>query len=119
MTMRITRLSDAEPFHPAGHEGVGPVRLQGGATTPTTDVTVALSHYLPGGSAEMSPQPSEVVYVQVSGALTMISEGEEVTLDPLDSVHFAAGTVRAVENRTNMPASMLVIRPAPKAEARP
>lgn len=119
MTMRITRLVDAEPFHPAGHEGVGPVRLQGGESTPTSDLTVALSHYLPGGRAEMSPQPTEVVYVLVSGALLMISEGEEATLGPLDSVHFTTGTMRAVENRTNLPASMLVIRPVQQVEARP
>ena len=51
MTMRITRLADAVPFQPVGHEGVGPVRLQGGDSLPTTDFTVVLSHYLPGGEA--------------------------------------------------------------------
>ncbi len=110
MTMRITRLADAERFDPPGHVGVGPVRLQGGQATPTSDFTVALSHYLPGGSAALSPQTAETVYVIVSGALVMVSEGEEVTLGPLDSVHFTTGTTRAVENRTNAPASMLVIR---------
>ena len=77
MTMRVTRVEDAEPFSPAGHHGVGPVRLQGGSETPTTTFTVALSHYLPGGTAELAPQESETVYV---------------------------------ENRTNVPSSMLVIR---------
>lgn len=110
MTMRITRLGDAERFHPPGHEGVGPVRLQGGANTPTEDFTVALSHYLPGGHADLSAQIAETVYVIVSGALVMIADGTEATLGPLDSVHFTSGTVRAVQNRTNHPASMLVIR---------
>jgi mannose-6-phosphate isomerase-like protein (cupin superfamily) len=85
MTMRITRLGDAERFSPVGHAGVGPVRLQGGASTPTTDFSVALSHYLPGGGAELSPQVAETVYVVVSGALVMISEGEEATLGRYDS----------------------------------
>ena len=110
MTMRITRLAEAERFHPAGHEGVGPVRLQGSEATPTSDFTVALSHYLPGGRAELSPQVAETVYVLVSGALVMTSEGDEATLGPFDSVHFTPGTMRSVENRTNEPASMLVIR---------
>lgn len=110
MTMRITRLADAERFSPAGHEGVGPVRLQGGESTPTTDFTVVLSHYLPGGCAELSPQISETVYVLVSGELVMTSEDEEATLGPSDSVHFTPGTLRTVENRTNQPATMLVIR---------
>ena len=110
MSMRVTRITEAEPFSPVGHEGVGPVRLQGGASTPTTDFTVALSHYLPGGAAELAPQEAETVYVVLSGELVMASEGVEKTLGANDSVHFTVGTMRTVENRTNLPASMLVIR---------
>ncbi|MFC7485663.1 cupin domain-containing protein [Knoellia sp. CPCC 206453] len=110
MTMRITKLTNAEPFAPAGHTGVGPVRLQGGEGTPTTTFSVVLSHYLPGGAAELAPQPTETVYVVLEGALVMASEGEEATLGPNDSVHFSTGTSRTVENRTHLPASMLVIR---------
>ncbi len=110
MTMRITQLQDAEPFSPVGHHGVGPVRLHGGENTPTSSFTVALSHYLPGGAAELAPQAAETVYVVLSGALVMASEGVEATLGAHDSVHFTPGTQRTVENRTNLPASMLVIR---------
>jgi uncharacterized cupin superfamily protein len=110
MGMRITRLSDAEPFVPAGHHGVGPVRLQGGEKTPTEGLTVVLSHYLPGGEAEMSPQPAETIYVVVSGELVVTSDGVEETLYPLDSAHFTTGTMRQMANRTQLPASLLVIR---------
>lgn len=110
MTMRVTRIADAEPFSPVGHEGVGPVRLQGGASTPTTDFTVALSHYLPGGSAALAPQEAETVYVVLSGELAMTAEGDDQVLGAFDSVHFSPGTVRTVENRTHLPATMLVIR---------
>ena len=110
MTMRVTRIEDAEPFSPVGHAGVGPVRLQGGDSMPTTDFTVVLSHYLPGAAAELAPQVSETVYVVLSGELVMTSEGVEETLRANDSVHFTVGTMRTVENRTHLPASMLVIR---------
>ena len=110
MTMRVTKIDDAEPFAPVGHTGVGPVRLQGGVSTPTTDFTVALSHYLPGGAAELAPQDAETVYVVLSGELTMESEGEIAVLCPNDSVHYTVGTMRTVENRTHLPATMLVIR---------
>lgn len=110
MTMRITRMTDGTPFDPPGHRGVGPIRLQGGDAAPTENFTVALSHYLPGGEAEMAPQPSETVYVVTAGELVMISEGVEETLRPYDSVHFTVGTVRQVVNRGKLPASMLVIR---------
>ena len=110
MSMRVTRIEEAEPFQPVGHEGVGPVRLQGGRATPTTDFAVTLSHYLPGGTAALAPQESETVYVVLSGELVMASEGEEAALGAFDSVHFSPGTMRTVENRTHLPASMLVIR---------
>lgn len=111
MGMRITRLADATPFDPPGHRGVGPVRLQGGEATPTDDVTVVLSHYLPGGEAEMAVQQTETVYVVVDGELVMTSDGAEETVRRFDSVHLTAGTRRRVVNRTHLPASMLVIRP--------
>ena len=111
MGMRITRLADATPFDPPGHRGIAPLRLQGGEAAPTEEVTVVLSHYLPGGDAEMAVQQTETVYVVVSGELTMVSDGVEMTLRPYDSVHFSAGTSRQVVNRTQLPAGMLVIRP--------
>ena len=110
MTMRVTRIADAEPFAPVGHDGVGPVRLQGGTATPTEKFTVVLSHYLPGGAAQLAPQESETVYVVLSGELVMTSDGDEQVLGRLDSVHFTPGTLRTVENRTTLPASMLVLR---------
>ncbi len=110
MGMRITRLADATPFDPPGHRGVGPFRLQGADSTPTESVLVSLSHYLPGGEAEMAPQPAETIYVITDGELVMISEGAQETLRRYDSVHFTTGTVRRVVNRTQLPASMLVIR---------
>lgn len=116
MTMRITRLADGEIFNPPGHTGVGPVRLQGGDATPTDEFSVALSHYLPGATAEPAPQVSETVYVVLSGSLVMTSEGKEATLQPYDSAHFTTGTTRTVENRTHLPASMLVIRATPRTE---
>jgi mannose-6-phosphate isomerase-like protein (cupin superfamily) len=110
MTMRVTKLDDAEPFSPVDHEGVGPVRLQGGESMPTDKFTVVLSHYLPGAEAQLAPQAAETVYVVISGELVMTSEGAEETLGGFDSVHFTPGTLRTVENRTKLPATMLVIR---------
>jgi quercetin dioxygenase-like cupin family protein len=110
----ITRLCRAQPFQPAGHHGVGPVHLFGGEDYDGA-VTAALSHYLPGGRADMSPVPAETLYVVLTGTLTLDTEGDDYDLHPLDAVRLTAGTLRGVENRTNLPASMLVIRPNPAA----
>ncbi|MCX5535811.1 cupin domain-containing protein [Streptomyces sp. NBC_00006] len=114
MPIDITRISQAQPFQPVGHHGVGPVHLFGGDGYDGA-VTTALSHYLPGGHAEMSPVASETLYIVLSGTLTLDAEGDIHDLNPLDAVRLTVGTRRSVENRTNLPASMLVIRPNPAA----
>ena len=65
----------------------------------------------------MAPQPLEWVHVTVADELTMISEGRESTLRPLDSARFTAGTVRGEVNRTHLPAGAPVIRRADRAAA--
>ncbi|NED81296.1 cupin domain-containing protein [Streptomyces sp. SID11233] len=75
-------------------------------------MTVALSHYLPGGGADLSPVPAETLYVVVTGTLTLTdADGTSHELRAFDGARLTAGTVRRVDNRTNLPASMLVVRP--------
>ncbi|MFY0408380.1 cupin domain-containing protein [Solicola sp. PLA-1-18] len=108
--MNLTRLDDAVAFDPPGHHDVRPLWLQQG--TDGTAITAALSHYLPGGGAEMAPVERDTVYVVLAGHLTVDSDGQTHTLGPLDSVSLSAGTARSVENRTHLTATMLVIRSA-------
>ncbi|MFF7332015.1 cupin domain-containing protein [Streptomyces sp. NPDC090306] len=113
MPTDISRLSQAERFEPVGHHGVGPVHLFGGEHYDGA-VTAALSHYVPGGRADLSPVPIETLYIVLTGTLTLVDgDGATHVLNPLDSARLTARTVRAVENRTNLAASMLVIRPNP------
>lgn len=108
--MRVMRLADGVPFTPVDHHGVQPIRLQGSDASPTEKFGVVISHYLPGAQAQLAPQPTETVYVVLTGELVMGAEGDEQVLAPYDSVHFTAGTLRTVENRSQLPATMLVIR---------
>ncbi|MFJ8748760.1 cupin domain-containing protein [Streptomyces sp. NPDC102441] len=118
MSIEITRLTQAPRFQPAGHQGVGPVHLFGGEHYDGA-VTVALSHYLPGGRADLGPVPVETLYLVLSGELTLCdAEGTTHVLAALDAARLTDGTVRSVENRTNLPASMLVIRPNAAAAAK-
>lgn len=113
MPIEITHLAQGQRFHPEGHHGVGPVQLFGGGHYDGA-VTVVLSHYLPGGEAELSPVAAETIYLVLSGSLTLTdADGHAEVLDALDGARITLGTPRRVENRTNLPASMLVIRPNP------
>ncbi len=111
--MKGTRIQDAKPYEAANHNNIVPLRLQGFEVTDSKNFWVGLSHFLPGGGADMSGTPLEKVYIVTAGEVTVITETGEATLKPMDSVYLAPGEKRALANRTNMPASMLVVMPYP------
>ena len=110
MTSHVHRISEATAFQPEGHEGVSPVRLTG--TAPGETLGVVLSTYAPGAHGQWSSVAQDTVYVLQTGHLTITLDDGPVELGPLDSVFLAVGVCRAVDNLTDEPASMLVIRPA-------
>jgi quercetin dioxygenase-like cupin family protein len=107
--MRVTRLLSAPSYDAVAHHGVAARRLQGHEAGPTSGFWVGLSYYLPGGGADERPTAAETVYVLLDGSLVVTAEGEDVTLEPLDSLHMPAGTVRRVENVSARTATLLVI----------
>jgi glyoxylate utilization-related uncharacterized protein len=111
--MHVTRLADAKPYDARGHFNMVGLRLQGFDASPAESFWVGLSHFLPGGGAESSATPIEKVYVVVSGEVTIVTDAGTETLSPMDSCHLAAGERREIVNRSNSPASMLVVMPYP------
>ena len=115
--MQITRLGAAKPYDARGHFNMVGLRLQGFDASPAENFWVGLSHFLPGGGAESSATPIEKVYVVLSGEVTIITDAGAETLGPLDSCRLAPGERREIINRSNSPASMLVVMPYPPAPA--
>jgi uncharacterized cupin superfamily protein len=113
--MEVTRLGDAQPYEAPKHYDVRGLRLQGFEASGAENFWVGLSIYLPGGGAEMDATPIEKVYVVVEGELTVITDEGETVLRRFDSCRLAPGEARAVENRTNLPAQMVVVMPYPAA----
>ncbi|MHB1837123.1 MAG: cupin domain-containing protein [Solirubrobacteraceae bacterium] len=111
--MQVTRLADARPYEAPKHFDVRTLRLQGFDASDAEAFSVGLTHFLPGGGAEMDGTPLEKVYVVVDGEVTVTTDEGEVTLAALDSCYLPAGQARAIVNRTNRPASMLVVMPYP------
>src|SRR4051794_41365338 len=107
--MQVTRIDQAGPYEAPKHHGGHMLRLQGYDASAAEHFSVGLSHFLPGGGADHDATPLEKVYVVLSGEVTVVTDDGEATLGPLDSCHLAAGEARSVENRTNLPASMLVV----------
>jgi quercetin dioxygenase-like cupin family protein len=109
--MQVIGIEDAGTYQAPGHFDVRTLRLQGADATPVENFTVGLSVFLPAGGCEMSTTPLEKVYVVVEGEVTIVTESGEATLGPLDSVYLAPSEARAIENRTNKAATMLVVMP--------
>jgi quercetin dioxygenase-like cupin family protein len=109
--MQVTKIEDAGTYAAPGHFDVRTLRLQGADASPVENFTLGLSVFLPAGGCEMSTTPLEKVYVVVEGEVTIITESGEATLGPLDSIYLAPDEARAIENRTNKAASMLVVMP--------
>lgn len=111
--MQVTRIDDAAPYEAAAHIGSCNLRLQGYDASDAAHFWVGLSHILPGGGCERSASGFEKVYVVTEGEVTVITDEGETVLRRNDSCWLAANEARAVENRTNQPASMIVIMPYP------
>lgn len=113
--MQVTRLAEARPYEAPRHFDCRALRLQGWDASDASAFWVGLSHFLPGGGCERDATPLEKVYVVVEGEVTVVTAEGAVTLGSYDSCHLAANEERSIENRTNRPASMIVVMPYPPA----
>jgi quercetin dioxygenase-like cupin family protein len=111
--MIVTRLADAKPYEAPKHVDCTALRLQGFDASPVEGFSVGLSHFLPGGGVERDATPLEKVYVVTEGEVTIVTDEGEATLGPYDSIYLAPDEARAIENRTNRPASMITVVPYP------
>lgn len=109
--MNVTYFSDAQPYQAPLHFDMRSLRLQGADVTDVENFWVGLSHFLPGGGASWDASPLEKVYVVLSGEMVVRTKSEEATLGALDSCVIPAGEEREIINRSNLPASMLVVMP--------
>jgi quercetin dioxygenase-like cupin family protein len=115
--MQVTRLGDARRYDAPGHFDCTALRLQGLDASDAKNFTVGISHFLPRGGVEMAATELEKVYVCLAGEVTVVTESDETTLRPHDSIYLAPNEARAIENRTNLPATMLVVMPPPSVAA--
>jgi len=88
---------------------------QSGITKVSTDtgsrrLRVSVSHFLPGGGAEMYASGTERVYFGISGSLMVKgAEGDQYIVEPGDVLFIPPGEERSIETVGIDPATMLVI----------
>lgn len=114
--MEVTRIAEARHYDAPKHFDMRALRLQGFDVSASKFAWAGLSHFLPGGGAEMDASPLEKIYVALAGEVTIeLGDGTIEVLQPLDSCFIAGGEARAVRNEGNAVATMLVVMPYPGA----
>ncbi len=107
--MKKIELKDVKPYDAAKHFAMTAMRLHGKDESGASKFWMGLSHFLPGGGAEMDATPTEKIYFVLEGEVTVQTPKEEITLRKYDSIFIGPNEQRAIINKTNLPASMLVI----------
>ena len=114
--MDITRIEEARRYEAPKHFDMRSLRLQGFEASSASFAWTGLSHFLPGGGAEMDESPLEKIYVVLAGEVNIeLASGEKHTLGPLDSCFIPGQEARAIRNESNSVATMLVVMPYPQA----
>ncbi len=113
--MEITRFAEARRYDAPKHFEMRSLRLQGFDASASSFAWTGLSHFLPGGGAEMDTSPLEKIYVVLEGEITIeLASGEKHKLSRLDSCFIPGGEGRAIINEGNTVATMLVTMPYPE-----
>jgi quercetin dioxygenase-like cupin family protein len=108
--MKKVELKNVIEYEASGHFKMVSMKLHGKEETGTKNFWVGLSHFLPGGGANLEASNSEKVYFVLSGTITVgTQDKKELILKPLDSLYVPAGEERYIINKEKLPASMLVI----------
>jgi hypothetical protein len=109
--MNVVRLDAAPTYEAPGHSDMRMLRLQGREAGNSDVLWLGLSHILPGGGTTLDASPLEKMYVVLEGEVTISNGTQEVTLRAWDSCRIAPEEPRALSNRTNRPATILLAMP--------
>lgn len=109
--MRKVKVDEAVAYNAPGHFDMRAIRLHSKEESGCENFTLGMSHFLPGGGTEYVEPPVELIYFILEGEMTVSDkEGNEIcTLKKHESMHFDAGEGKSILNKTNYPATMLVI----------
>ena len=120
MSYKVTMRNESVKYQAPGHFDVLTTRLHNPADVNGGTIVNGLSHFLPGGGANVAPANFEMIYYIISGEMTveMYDDDDVMTkyvLHAGDSVHFGKGTKRGCLNTGIVTAQMMTIMIKPQA----
>jgi len=109
--MQKVELKKLKVYEAPGHFGMTAMRLIGKEETGASKFWMGLSHFLPGGGAKWAYEdnPLEKVYFVLEGEISIKSADYEFILRKNDCIYLGPNEGRKLINKTNLPASMLVV----------
>ena len=107
--MKVVKKGEGQPADAKGHFGCWTAHKLTADKDTQYGLAVTLSHFLPGGGAEMSSSPRERAYFVLSGSMVVKGKAEEYTVEPGDLIYIAAGEEREIKITGTEPATILVI----------
>jgi hypothetical protein len=113
--MKVKRFSEATRYDAPNHRGFMGLRLRGFEPDGPKNQWLGISYFLPGGGAGPDSSPFEKVDVCLVGSVTIIIDGVEFVLNPMDSCTVAPNEMREIINHQNHVATTLVVMPYPPA----
>ena len=109
---KVTKAEEANTYYPPAHHDVRCTNLHQPSQVDNGEISLGLSHFLPGGGADMGPCPVEMFYYIISGEMTITTLDDGVEVDHVlhagDTIHYAKGCQRAAKNTGIVTAQMLV-----------
>lgn len=105
-------LKECKPYDPPKHSKMVAIRLQGKEESGATKFWMGMSHFLPGGGAELDYEnsPTEKIYFVKKGEIVITNAaGERFVLKENDSIFIGPNEARSMLNESNLPATVLVV----------
>jgi quercetin dioxygenase-like cupin family protein len=116
MSYKVTMKNESVQYEAPGHYDCKTTRLHNPADVNDGTIVMGLSHFLPGGGANMAPAKFEMVYYIQKGEMTVsLDDGKDYVLHAGDSLHFGPGTGRACKNTGVDCAEMITVMIKPQA----
>lgn len=115
--MNVTRADQAPEYFPPEHFDMRCRRLQGHEAGPASMLWMGVSEIAPGGHTTLSASPLEKLYLVVEGEVVIRTPTDEVLLRCFDSARIAPDEARALENRSDRLARIVLAMPLAQAVA--
>ena len=109
--MHVVRFDEAPSYQAPGHHDMRMVRLQGREAGPSDSLWLGVSRIEPGGGTTLDASGIEKMYVVLEGEITISDGQEEAVLRTWDSCRIAPDECRALKNKADAPAFVLLAMP--------